>query len=257
MLVATEALRPPKLRIGKIGQNFTLPRTVAASALIAGGVLAIVSIGIFCSLVGYSVQSVMYAGVVGAALGVFLVSYSPMKGESLARWLGLKVKTRGKRPRTVRGEHVRLAVGICYIDPPVAGPVQVKPGAIPVRAGSFDDRGVRLEERRWVSEGTSNASRWHTSVDPSSSEASTRPTSPAAAMAAYRQAAADSSLEGVPVPQVVPPRAIRRHGKWTQDTQELSELYRARATGQSYQHAPSGPEELEAAGDGIEVEPPA
>jgi hypothetical protein len=228
MLVATEALRPPKLRVGKIGQNFTLPRTVPAAALVVGSLLALVFVGLFGALVGYSVQSVMYSAVVGASLGVLLVSYSPMQGESLARWMGLKIKSRGKRPRLVNGQSVRLAIGICYIETPVSGYVQVAPGAIPIRPGSFDDRGVRLEERRWRSTElapVTAAERFDVAWRDDDAPVRPKQATPADAMAAFRAASSVSELEDF-VPNHLPPiRPIRRHGRWEQDPETLASLY--------------------------------
>jgi hypothetical protein len=250
MLVATEALKPPKLRVGKIGENFTLPRTVPAAALVSASFFGLVFIGIFGGFVGYTVQTVMYSAVVGGGFGVFLVSYSPMRGESLARWLGLKLKNRGKRPRTIKGESVRLAVGICYIEPPTTGPVLVSPGAITIRPGSFDERGVRLEEKRWASANpiprgsmppaVAPDPRHHPGhIDPPA--AGQFPTSPAAAfppqprgvntasaMAAFRAASANNEMAGVVPKDLSGFTPVRRFGRWYQDGEQLADLYRSR-----------------------------
>jgi len=229
MLVATEALRPPKLRIGKIGENFTLPRTVSAVKLITGSLSALGFIAIFGALLGYSVQSVMYLGTIGALVGVGIVSYSPLKDESLARWLGLRVKTRRGRIRMVGNTTVRVAVGICYIEPPVTGPVQALPGAVNVRPRTHDDRGVRIVETRWkipVVEDSLDIPRLD--VPPfdklDKHRRATGVSNVSAALEAYRSAASEKELpdDFAPRPE---PRSHRPLSRWSQDASTLRSLY--------------------------------
>lgn len=226
MLVATEALQPPKLRIGKIGNNFTLPRTVSAVKLITGAVSALVAVGIFGSFTGYTLSAVMYSATIGAVLGVSAVSYSPLRDESLARWLGLKLKSRKGKTRTIRGKPVRLAVGVCYVEPSPRGPVQLVPGAIQVRAGTFDERGVRIAEMRWrsvdrpVIEYVPEKSR----LDAYHSAAGAR--TGASAMEAFRAASLNPELPEDLVPSSTE-RPKRRRGRWEQDPDLLRRLYTA------------------------------
>ncbi len=230
MLVATEALRPPKLRIGKLGNNFTLPRTVSAVKLLTGAGTALIFITIFATLVGWSVQSVMYSATIGALVGVGVVSYSPLKDESLARWFGLKVRSRKGKTRTIKGRPVRLAVGICYVEPPVKGAVQARPGAIPVRAGAHDDRGVRIQELRWrlpVVEDTSPAVSMPSDADlrMQRHRNASSVSNVAAAMDAWRAAASEPGLPEDFLPSSLD-RPARSFGRWRQDPEQLRQLYR-------------------------------
>lgn len=227
MLVATEALQPPKLRIGKLGNNFSLPRTVPLISLVAGALGALLSIAVFSALAGWSLAKVSYSGVVGAVIGVFLVTYSPLRGESLLKWLGLKVRSSRNRARYIDGKPVRLAVGICYVPDVVKGIVQLRPGSVPVRPNLYDDRGTRIRETRWalpdwfVEEVKTSA--------PQPQERSSR-------LAAYRAAGtAGSRLEafraasaGSAVPEGYTPMSVEpghRFGRWHQDGTQLQSMY--------------------------------
>ena len=46
MIVATEALSAPKVRVGHIGGNFTLPRTVPLTSLIAAAIGALLGLAV-------------------------------------------------------------------------------------------------------------------------------------------------------------------------------------------------------------------
>lgn len=222
MLVATEALRPPKLRIGRLGNSITLPRTVPAAALLSGGVSGLLFIAIFTLIVGWSIASIVYSGVVGVVVGVALVSYSPLRGESLLRWLGLKIKSSRNRSRYMEGVPVRLAVGICYIPTPSQGAVRLRARAIQVRSSLFDERGTRHREARQV------LPAWYVdqvrSTNPSNvqHQPSTVYT-PGTRLDAYRTAAAKSSIPE----NYVPPnsRTARRFGRWEQDREALQSMY--------------------------------
>jgi hypothetical protein len=221
MLVATEALRPPKLRIGKLGNNFTLPRTVPVVPLIVGSITGLISIGIFISFVGASIGSVSYSGILGALFGVALVTYSPLRGESLAKWLGLKVKSRKGRTRMMDGRPVRLAVGICYVAPPNTGQIDIRPGSVPVRPGLFDDRGVRVKDAIYkanpISAGQVYTPRQIFAPLPPSPKISVQER-----IAAYRSATQESVLpEDLPEIEKSP----RRFGRWSQDGDSLRNLY--------------------------------
>lgn len=229
MLVATEALRPPKLRIGRLGNNFTLPRTVPVLQLIVGGLSSLISIGLFTALTGRAtIQVVMYSGVLGAVAGVAAVSYSPLRGESLAKWLGLKYRSRKGRTRLIDGKPVRLAVGICYIEPPVKGSIMIRPGAIQIRPGLFDDRGVRVRETRWSAPvplaDTLDAQGYEPTPVFETSQSYGPRISTAERIAAYRAAAADPAVPDDMVP-TIPTSRRRTFGRWSQDGDALRRMY--------------------------------
>jgi hypothetical protein len=225
MLVATEALRPPKLRIGKIGGNFTLPRTLPLLPLISGGLGALIFAGLFSLIVKPSLASIMYSATIGGVFGAVLVTYSPLRGESLLRWLGLKYKSSKNKTRLIDGKPVRLAVGICYVKPPISGSVGIRPGSIPVRPGLFDERGVRLREVRWVSErmlmeASTKKSRH---VDQEPVEYTPRRPRAQNRLAEYKAASAEPALPDDMIPTLADP--ARRFGRWSQDAEELRRLY--------------------------------
>jgi hypothetical protein len=224
MLVATEALRPPKLRIGRLGNNITLPRTVPAVTLFAGGLGALLTMGLFTIFVGWSTASVAYSATIGAIIGVALVTYSPLRGESLLRWFGLKIQSSRHRSRYMDGVQVRLAVGICYIPTPYQGAVRMRPGAVPVRPGLFDERGTRKRESRrvlpsWFVEQVHAAN-----PDPFATVRPSGPNlSPGSRLKAYRAAAAEYSIPENYVPPTY--SAARRFGRWEQNRSLLQSMY--------------------------------
>jgi hypothetical protein len=143
MIVATEALSSPKVRVGHIGGNFTLPRTVPLASLIAGAVGALLGMGVSLIIVP-GLTPLLFCAVFGGALGVATVTLSPLKGESLSRWLGLQLKTRRQRIK-LEGDVVQMSVGIALLKTATIGEVHIVPGALNVPPSQYDERGVPLE----------------------------------------------------------------------------------------------------------------
>lgn len=143
MLCATDALKPPKLRIGRIGGNVTLPRTVPVMSLVAGGIGGLVGLALIGAIFGYSIATIMYGALFGALSGIGMVTYSPLRGESLAKWFGLKLLSQ-RRQITIDGKPVRLAVGICYAPQPRTGTFRLRAGSVRVPVGAVDERGALL-----------------------------------------------------------------------------------------------------------------
>lgn len=182
MLAATALLRPGPARIGSLGKNVTLPRTVRVSALLGalvGGFFGVMLGGVLAGVLHDS-RFLLYAAGIGGMAGYAAVSYSPLQGESLATWLALTAKASRNRvlvagtPRKVivlpvdepapddavlvaaAGEYVayatatppqgaqtaRVSIGICPLDTLVAGPVRLMRGFVDVPAGSVNARGV-------------------------------------------------------------------------------------------------------------------
>lgn len=146
MLVATGALKPPPLRIGKITDDFVLPRTVPVKTLAAAAAGGLLGLAFFGAALGFSLRPLLLGVAFGSAVGVALVSYSPLRGESFFTWLGLRLRT-ARRDRVVEGRRVRLAVGVCRIPDPNVGLVRILPGAVPVPPGSVDERGAFARRR--------------------------------------------------------------------------------------------------------------
>jgi len=146
MLCATDIMKRPIMRIGHIGKSIRLPRPVRMISLVAGGIGFL-----FGALVGGiadGLTGIIYGGGFLAALGVALVTYSPLKGESLFTWMGLTLRNRRKLV-SIDGAPVRLAVGICPIDQPITGLVRLTPGAVHVVPEHWDERGVLRSSRNW------------------------------------------------------------------------------------------------------------
>lgn len=160
MLAVTNMLRPPPARIGKITDNLVLPRTIELRKLLAAGT------GVFAGLLfwifplglvtKYSLMSMMLSSVTFGVLGVFLISWSPMRGESFARWLGLSAASLRADKVRVDGVRVRAYLGISPLRYTAAGRTRIVPGAVNVPIGSVDERGVLIHQsdliRRYKSE---------------------------------------------------------------------------------------------------------
>lgn len=144
MLCATSVLKPGPTRIGRIGNHITLPRTVALPQLVAGiggGLLG----GILGMLVLGGVQPVLMSAAFMGLLGVVLVTYQPMRGESLLRWIGLEVMSRRNRIE-IDGQVAQAYIGICPVTYVESGKIRIVPGAVDVPEGSVDDRGVFVDD---------------------------------------------------------------------------------------------------------------
>ena len=139
MFCATKVLSPGPTRISRVTNHITLPRTVAVPVLIASTIGAFLGF-ITMLIVTRSLTSLMMASVLGGAAGWVAASWSPLKGESFAKWLGLKVRATGGR-MTVDGELVRVHIGVAPAHRIAAGRTRVLPGAVTVRDGTVDADG--------------------------------------------------------------------------------------------------------------------
>lgn len=139
MICATSVMKPGRARIGKIGGNVALPRTVPIINLVAtilGGL-----VGLFFSLqLADGTSWVMGVGL-GAGAGWLLVTYSPLKNESFLKWFELTVKSQ-TRSRYVDGRRVTVAVGTAVVTAPSSGRVRLERAAARVSPGQYDPRGV-------------------------------------------------------------------------------------------------------------------
>lgn len=164
MLAVTNILRPPRARVGKITENFVLPRTIELRKLLVGG--AGVFVGLLFWLfflgfiVGHTLMPMLFSGAFFGALSIFLISWSPLRGESFARWLGLSASTiRADRVR-VDGIRARAYLGIAPLQYTAAGRTRILSGAANVPAGSVDERGVLVHHSdmllRYKSEAATN-----------------------------------------------------------------------------------------------------
>jgi hypothetical protein len=142
MLCATSVIKPGPLRIGRLAGDLTLPRTVPLANLLlgAGGFMfgLVIGGGLF------GLRGAMYFGVLSGAGAILAASYSPLKGESLLTWLGLKA-LRLNANQTVRdGVRMRVAVGLCPVPSLPSGQCSIHFGAASINPELYDDRGTLL-----------------------------------------------------------------------------------------------------------------
>jgi hypothetical protein len=147
MIAATKILKPGPTRIARIAPGITLPRTIPITTLFVAGGFAIVGL-VLTALIPLTrtATSMMLGTLFFGAAGVMVTTYSPMKGESMTRWLGLSVTSRRQRVE-LNGEPARVYIGICPIDRVAVGEIQIVSSAVAVPAGSVDKRGLPLKQR--------------------------------------------------------------------------------------------------------------
>lgn len=146
MLAATNMLKPPAPVIGSLNKAVTLPRTVKLTTLIA--LIIGASLGFLIAFVvfGPGLKALMYGPAFGGAVGWGAVNFSPLRGESLAKWMGLQINGTRNRKLVLDGRPVRLYVGIAPLRRTAAGPVRMLPGGVPVDAVRWDSRGYPQQE---------------------------------------------------------------------------------------------------------------
>jgi hypothetical protein len=148
MLSATEILKTPPLRLGKISENIVLPRSVEVKKVVAVilGLLAAFPIFAFGGIViGHSLLFFILVELFVSILFLLAVSYSPIKGESFSTWLGLASSSKVSGKVMHRGKEVRAYIGIAPLKYSAQGSVRIVPGAVSVPAGAYDERGVPLK----------------------------------------------------------------------------------------------------------------
>lgn len=150
MLVATNMMRPPPTRIGKIGQDIVLPRTIPLLSVMAGAVGLLV--GLMFTVPFGNFQTIAIGGILGAAAGVAAATMSPIKGESFAKWLGLTVANGRATKVEINGRTAKVYVGIAPLSYTAAGTTRVVTGATSVAVGSVDERGVLITHSEVLSE---------------------------------------------------------------------------------------------------------
>ncbi|WP_344587262.1 hypothetical protein [Actinomadura vinacea] len=146
MLAATNMLKPPPTVIGSVNKDVTLPRTVRLSTLIAVLIGAAIGFLVAFFVAGPGLKALMYGPTLGGGLGWGAVNISPLRGESLAKWLGLQFNETRNRKLVVNGRPVRLYVGIAPLRRTAAGTVRMLPGGVPVDAVRWDSRGYPQQE---------------------------------------------------------------------------------------------------------------
>ena len=87
MLCCTKVLRPGLPRLGKLGNNIVLPRTVDLASLLGGmgGFFVGLPVGLLIARPLFGGMGVLGAGMIGIVLGLGAVQWKPWKGEHLGR----------------------------------------------------------------------------------------------------------------------------------------------------------------------------
>ena len=151
MLAATDTLKTPPMRIGKISENFVLPRAVEVKkvlAVAAGLVLAFpffVFIGLL-PFIGHTLLVLLLTEIAGGFAGLLVVSWSPLKGESFSKWLGLASSSKLSTKVRIRGREAKVYIGIAPLPYSAAGKVRIQGAAVNVVPGNFDERGVPVKK---------------------------------------------------------------------------------------------------------------
>ncbi|MBC6458084.1 hypothetical protein [Actinomadura sp. HBU206391] len=146
MLAATNMLKPPPAVIGSLNREITLPRTVRLATLAAVATGAVLGFLGTLFLFGAGLYALLYGPALGGVIGWALVNFSPLREESMARWLGLQANQTRKRKLVVDGRQVRLYVGIAPLRRTAVGTVRMLPGGVPVDSVRWDARGVPQQE---------------------------------------------------------------------------------------------------------------
>lgn len=153
MICMTSALKPPPVRIAKIGESFVLPRSiplVQAAAAFAGALVGVILFSFTIPLFGFSLFRFLVSIFVLGFIGVLLAVWSPLKGESFATWIGLSIgRFKLKKPE-INGLPVKAYIGIAPLETASSGPVKIVSGAVDVALGSVDERGVLVPHNQAV-----------------------------------------------------------------------------------------------------------
>ena len=141
MICATRIIKPPPTRIATLGAGVTLPRTVPVRSAVAVAVGVLV--GALVGTLFGSFQIILGTAAGFGAVGAFLATWSPVKGETLFQWIGVNVFGRARqRKMDWEGDSMALYVGVARLHRVALGDVRIFPGAVDVAEGSVDERGV-------------------------------------------------------------------------------------------------------------------
>jgi hypothetical protein len=142
MLVATHVMNPGSARIGRLFGNVTLPRAVRVVDLVAagGGALFGIVIGL---LITKDLSGVLYGGALFGMAGYLAVTYSPLEGETLARYLGLSIRA-SRDTITYKGSKVQVSIGICPIEGAGIETLRLSSSCVDIPPSQYDLRGVRF-----------------------------------------------------------------------------------------------------------------
>ena len=144
MLSATSVLKQGPAKIGSITKQVKLPRTILLKTLVSMIVYGF--IGLLIGLVIGGLKAILYSTLIFAAGAYFATNYSPLRGETLSKYIGLSIKAQRER-RYINGKLVKIYVGIVPISRPALGKVVLWPGGINISSSNYDERGVLLNKK--------------------------------------------------------------------------------------------------------------
>jgi hypothetical protein len=146
MLAATSILKKPQIRIAKITEDITLPRSISLKSLlvgIAGFIFGVVFYLIFYALLfRFTVVSFFFITFLFSLIAVGLSNYQPLRGENWSSWLNLQVGSARGGKIEIDGVRVKAYIGIAPLNYSASGKISVVSSAQEVLPGSVDDRGV-------------------------------------------------------------------------------------------------------------------
>ena len=146
MLAATSILKKPQIRIAKITDDITLPRSISLKSLlvgIAGFIIGILFYLIFYALLfSFTVVSFFFISFMFTIIAVGLSNYQPLRGENWSSWLNLQAGSARGGKVEIDGVRVKAYIGIAQLNYSASGKINVVSSAQEVLPGSVDDRGI-------------------------------------------------------------------------------------------------------------------
>ena len=146
MLAATSILKKPQIRIAKITDDITLPRSISLKSLlvgIAGFIIGILFYLIFYALLfSFTVVSFFFISFMFTIIAVGLSNYQPLRGENWSSCLNLQAGSARGGKVEIDGVRVKAYIGIAQLNYSASGKINVVSSAQEVLPGSVDDRGV-------------------------------------------------------------------------------------------------------------------
>ena len=146
MLAATSILKKPQIRIAKITEDITLPRSISLKSLlvgIAGFIFGVVFYLIFYALLfRFTVVSFFFISFLFTLIAVGLSNYQPLRGENWSSWLNLQAGSARGGKIEIDGVRVKAYIGIAPLNYSASGKINVVSSAQEVLPGSVDDRGI-------------------------------------------------------------------------------------------------------------------
>lgn len=149
MLSATETLKTPPLRLGRISETIVLPRSIEVKKFVGAAVGLILAFPFFVILgivYKHNFTLLLILELLGGATGLLVVSWSPIKGESFSKWLGLASSSRASKKVYISGKEVRAYIGIAPLLSGAQGRVKIVGAAVTVVPSNFDYRGVPIKK---------------------------------------------------------------------------------------------------------------